>query len=91
VRRLLREAALACPAVEHEREPAVHVTRFGDFAVILQLVFWVRDYLEQPLARSEVHEEIDRRLRAAGIEMPLPIRTVVQEGAARSPRSPQEV
>ena len=91
VRRLLREAALACPAVDREREPVVLVTRFGDFSVTVLLVFWVRDYLEQGQARSDVHEEIDRRLRAAGIEMPSLVRAAVPEAGARARRSPQEV
>jgi MscS family membrane protein len=81
VKRILREAALASEYVDPERPPLVLVARFADFFVGVQLVFWVRDYSEQGLARSQVHEEAYRRLREAGIEIPLPTRRIIQERA----------
>jgi small-conductance mechanosensitive channel len=60
----------------------VLVTRFGDFAIAMRVVFWAKDYREQALAASQIHEEIYRRLREAGIEIPLPTSKVVQEGPA---------
>ncbi len=80
-KRLMHAAALASPLLDPEREPVVMVTRFADFAVNLLLVFWVRDYMDLGLARGQVHEEIDRRFREAGIEIPFPVRRVIQEGA----------
>jgi small-conductance mechanosensitive channel len=65
--------------VDVEREPVVTLVRFGDFSLHFRLVFWVRDYAEQGLALGEVHEEIYRRLSAAGIEIPFPVRRVIQE------------
>jgi MscS family membrane protein len=79
VKQILREAALASSRVDPEREPVVTLTRFGDFSVSFRLVFWVRDYEEQGLALGEVHEEIYRRFAEAGIEIPFPVRRVIQE------------
>jgi small-conductance mechanosensitive channel len=52
------------------------------------LIFWMRDDTE--LGLSQVHEEIDRRFREAGVEIPLPVRRIVLEAGAAAPRSPQE-
>jgi small-conductance mechanosensitive channel len=80
--RLLREAAATSPHFDKEKEPVVFVTRFGDFAVNLQLTFWVTDYRELNAARTEAHVEIDRRLREAGIEAPSPTTRLLREQIA---------
>jgi MscS family membrane protein len=80
VKRLLTEAALASSRVLPERPPSVLVNRLGEYAISLQVVFWARDYLEQGQARSEVQEEIYRRLKQAGIEIPLPTSRVLHQG-----------
>ena len=90
VRRVLAEAALASEYTDRERTPVVLVTKFADFFVNVLLIFWVRDYTEQGLGLSQVHEEIDRRFREAGVEIPLPVRRMVLEAGAAAPRSPQE-
>jgi small-conductance mechanosensitive channel len=82
VRRILADAARASEHVDRDRDPVVLVTRFGDFAIAMRVVFWAKDYREQALAASQIHEEIYRRLREAGIEIPLPTSKVVQEGPA---------
>lgn len=78
-RRLLREAASASPRTDRGREPEAFITRFAEFAVNLVLTFWVTDYREHNEARTEVHEEIDRLLREAGIEVPFPMTRLVRE------------
>ncbi len=86
-KRVLREAAAAAPKVDPALAPIVVVTRFAEYAVTLRVVFWARDYTEQALAASEVHEEIDRRFREAGIEIPFPTRRVIQEDGAAEERT----
>lgn len=76
---ILRAAALASPHVDAERPVTVLVTGFGESALNLLLVFEARDYLDQGLAISTVHEEIYRRLVEAGIEIPYPVRRIVDE------------
>jgi small-conductance mechanosensitive channel len=81
VKRVLVEAALASERVDRDRQPVALVTRFGEMVIQCRLVFWARDYTEQGLALSDVHEEVYRRFREAGIEIPLLVRRVVQEEA----------
>jgi MscS family membrane protein len=78
-RAILVDAALASTLVDPERPPVALVTRFGDFAVGLRVVFWPRTFGDQGLATSEVHEEISRRFAEARIEIPFPVRRVVGE------------
>jgi small-conductance mechanosensitive channel len=85
VKRILAEAALASTHVLADRPPVVLVTRLAEYAINLQVVFWARDYLDQGQARSDVHEEIYRRLTAAGIEIPIPTKKVIHEGPAAVP------
>jgi MscS family membrane protein len=85
VKRILTEATLASSHVLPDRSPVVLVNRLGEYAISLQVSFWARDYLDQGLARSEVHEEIYRRLKSAGIEIPLPTSKVIHEGPEAAP------
>ncbi len=78
-KRILTGAALSSAYVDREREPAVLVTHLGDFSINLRVVFWVRDYTEQGLALSDVHEAIYRGLAQAGIEIPFPVQRQIQE------------
>ena len=56
---------------------ATPVPTHAELAIQVLLVFWARDYGNQGLALSDVHEEVYRRLRAAGIEIPQPIARTV--------------
>jgi small-conductance mechanosensitive channel len=82
---ILADAALASPYVEPARPPVVLVTRFGDFSVNLLVVFWAKDYAEQGLALSSVLEEAYRRLAAEGIEIPFPVRRLIQSAGGAAP------
>jgi small-conductance mechanosensitive channel len=70
VRGLLEEAVRAAESVDTETPARVLLSRFGDLALHYTVVFRSRDYTEQAQARSEVLEQIHRRLGEAGIEIP---------------------
>lgn len=76
VQRELVEAALAVEKVLREPAPVARLMRFGPDALEFQLLFWVNELGAQAPARSDVHLEILRRLRAAGIDIPYPQRVV---------------
>jgi len=84
-RQVLAEAALAVARLDPDQPPVVVITRFAEHAVQLRLVCWVRDYTEQALAVSEVHEQVYRRLAQAGIEIPFPVHRIIHSGAAPPP------
>jgi small-conductance mechanosensitive channel len=83
VKRLLAEGAAASPRVDDARAPSVLVTRLGEYFVELEVTFWVRDFVEQGQALSDVYEQAYRRLAGAGIEIPLPVRRVLVEPAGK--------
>ena len=86
VKRILADAVRQSTYADKGREPVVLVTRFGDFALHLQVVFWARDYNEQGLALSEVYENIYRDFARAGIEIAYPVQRQIQEvGAPPTP------
>jgi small-conductance mechanosensitive channel len=90
-KRVLAAAARQSTRVDGAREPVVIVTRLAESVVNLRVAFWVRDYREQALALSEVHEAIYRGLTEAGIEIPYPVQRVIlgtPEPRARKTRRP---
>jgi small-conductance mechanosensitive channel len=70
VRRLLEESVRAAEGVDHGSPCRVLLSRFGGLGLYYSVVFRVRDYAEQAEARSEVLEQIHRRLGEAGIAIP---------------------
>jgi small-conductance mechanosensitive channel len=70
VRRILIESAQAGSHVDRDREPLALVTGFTDLAVGMMLKFWVNDFNDAGLARTEVLERVHDRLREAGVELP---------------------
>jgi small-conductance mechanosensitive channel len=89
VKQLLVDAALSCALVDEGRPPIALVQRFGDASVDLTVTFWVRDYLDQGVCRSQVLESIYRRLIDENIARPLPTRRIIHEGAVPEGAVPQ--
>ena len=89
VKSLLEQAARSSPLIDADRAPVVLVLRFGDASVDLQLVFWVRDYMDQGACRSEVLEGIHRRLTDAHVARPLPTRRIIHEGSLPESGAPE--
>jgi small-conductance mechanosensitive channel len=81
VKALLVDAARSSALIDADRAPVVVVQRFGDNSVDLQVVFWVRDYVDQGACRSQVLEAIHRGLLEANVARPLPARRIIHEGA----------
>lgn len=76
VRAALLEAARVHPAVLADPRPEVRFTRFGDSALELELLVWMRDPPGRERLTSDLNHQIDHNLRAAGIEIPFPQRTL---------------
>jgi MscS family membrane protein len=81
VKSILVEAARSSPLIDTDRAPVVLVQRFGDASVDLTLVFWVRDYMDQGVCRSQVLDGIYRRMIDSNVERPMPTRRIIHEGA----------
>jgi small-conductance mechanosensitive channel len=91
-KKVMLDAARASRYVDRDREPVVVVTRLADFGIGLRVAFWVRDFLEQGAAVSEVLEAIVRGFGEAGVEMAVPVQRVVDgvPAAARVLRPAKE-
>ncbi|MBW3660180.1 MAG: mechanosensitive ion channel family protein [Gemmatimonadetes bacterium] len=72
----LEEAADQTPGILKAPRPDVRTTEYGDFAILYEIKYWIRDYAElEEIADSymtRVWYSFDRR----GIEIPFPIRNV---------------
>jgi potassium-dependent mechanosensitive channel len=74
VMQTLKECALAHPGVLKSPEPQVLFRGFGDSSLDFELCAWVADLDTRGQVASDLHQDIDRRFRQAGIEMPFPQR-----------------
>lgn len=81
VERLLVEEAKrgagSIPGLLAEPEPFVRfIPGFGDSSLNFTLICQVAEFVDQYFAQHELRKRIFKRFRAAGIEIPFPIRTV---------------
>jgi small-conductance mechanosensitive channel len=74
VMQTLKECALAHPGVLQNPEPQVLFRSFGDSSLDFELRTWVADLDTRLQVASDLHQDIDRRFRQAGIEIPFPRR-----------------
>jgi small-conductance mechanosensitive channel len=76
VMRTLKECALAHPGVVKSPEPRVLFQNFGDSSLDfeLEVVIVIADVDDNEQIESDLRQEIDRRFRQAGIEIPFPQR-----------------
>jgi small-conductance mechanosensitive channel len=71
---ILKECALAHPGVMKSPEPRILFRSFGDSALNFELRVWVTEVDNRIEIESDLHQEIERRFRQAGIEIPFPQR-----------------
>jgi MscS family membrane protein len=79
VRQLLADSVQASSHVDRDRAPVVHVTRLGEFAITLQVVFWALDFSHVAPARSDGYEAVYGALAAAGIGPAVPAWRLLQD------------
>ena len=97
VMQTLKECALAHPGVMKNPEPRILFRSFGDSSLDFELRAWIADVDNKLQIESDLHQEIDRRFRQAGIEIPFPqrdlhVRSVEHTTMLRQPcerRSPE--
>jgi small-conductance mechanosensitive channel len=70
----LRECAEANPAVATTPAPKAFFMGFGRSSLDFELRVWVSDIDNRREVQSDLHQEIDRRFRELGIEIPFPQR-----------------
>jgi small-conductance mechanosensitive channel/CRP-like cAMP-binding protein len=78
VRRVLVAAARATPEVLTEPAPDCFPVEFGDSAVVYTLRYWIDRFDRDGDIRGEVLTRVWYAARRAGLEIPFPIRTIVE-------------
>ena len=85
----LTQAASSVDGVQAEPAPTAWITSLDDSTVVLELRFW-HDHAERHRVRSDVAEEGLKRLRAAGVDLPVPIQEVLLSGSLDLPEHPED-
>jgi potassium efflux system protein len=83
VLQILKDCAEQHPLVTKIRPPQVLFMDFGESSLDFELRVFVEDVSNRLQVMSELHQEIDRRFREAGVEIPFPQRDI----HIRSPKS----
>jgi small-conductance mechanosensitive channel/CRP-like cAMP-binding protein len=77
IRRMLVEAARDVPGVRHDPPPDSFPTEFADSSVNYAVRFWIDDFRRDVEIAGEVRARIWYAAARHGIEIPFPIRTVI--------------
>ncbi len=64
-----------------EQAPFIRYHTFGDSSIGFSVILRAREYTDQYLLTHEFVKRLQRRYRAEGIEIPFPIRTVINGGS----------
>jgi len=70
----LKEAAMASSKVMRLPEPQVLFVNFGESSLDFQLRVWISNIDDRFSVKSQLHQEVDRRFREAGIVIAFPQR-----------------
>ena len=70
----LKEAAMASSKVMRMPEPQVFFVNFGESSLDFELRVWMSNIDDRFTVKSQLHQEIDRRFRQAGIVIAFPQR-----------------
>lgn len=92
---ILSEVGNAHPDATQDPPPSPIFTRFGESSLDFELRVWIADISLRLRVTSELNQEIDRRFREAGVEIPFPqrdlhLRSVDPAVLVRASPSPQE-
>lgn len=74
VKTVLLESALDCPYVLRDPEPDVFVKRLGDWSVLYELRYWLKDHGHYEIANSQINAILWHSLKRNGIQIPPPVR-----------------
>jgi len=87
VKETLEKCALASSKVLRMPEPQILFLRFGESSLDFELRVWISDIDERIQLTSDLHQEIDRRFREAGIVIAFPQRDLHVRSVEESPVS----
>jgi potassium efflux system protein len=90
---LLKEIAESNLSVLSDPPSSVLFLEFGDSSLNFELRVWIRDFIDRYRIQSELNQEIDRRFRSEGIQIPFPQRDLhvrsIDESASSTSINPK--
>ncbi len=78
VKRAILEAAYSVHEVLSEPRPEVWLTTFADSSISYKLRFWITNFPQRFAIESKVREAIWYRFSRDGLEIPFPMRNIIQ-------------
>jgi len=90
VRQILVEAARQSPGVLTDQDPDCLPIEFGESAVVYALRYWIDRFDRDTDIKGEVLARVWYAAQRAGLEIPFPIRTVLQQGAQVQSLAPDD-
>jgi small-conductance mechanosensitive channel len=76
VKKILLDIAENTEGVEKKPAPSVHFLELGEYALQFLVVAWVNSPKDQFSVKTKINEEIYRRFREEGIEIPYPTQDI---------------
>lgn len=78
VKKVLLKTALEVDGVLHEPFPKVFLESFNDFSITYKIWIWIDDFYNYRTIESCIKEKIWYKFRRESIEIPFPIRNVIE-------------
>lgn len=80
-KKIMLDIAASNKKILNNPAPIALFTEFGEFALVLQMFYWVDNCFDIFTAQDEINSQIKKRFEQEGIEIPYPARTVyLKEG-----------
>lgn len=87
--KVMREVVGSVEAVKKHPPPEFHLLDFADSSINYRIRFWIENYSKRFEIDTDVRVGLWYAFHRAGLEIPFPIRTLVQEPAAETPDKEQ--
>ena len=76
VKEVLRTILIREPCVAKDPPPEVRTIEYGDFSILYEMKFWIRDYGEYQRINDSIMTKVWYAFKFYGIQIPFPIRSV---------------
>ncbi len=80
VKETMKACALSVSSVVKDPGPDVFITKFGDFAVEMMMVYGIERFSDKVPSQDAISMQILKRFQEEGIEIPYPTRVVYSKG-----------
>ncbi|KAA0258519.1 mechanosensitive ion channel [Deferribacter autotrophicus] len=76
---VVKKVLLSSIHVDKSKDVNVYLKRYNDFSIDYDIAFWIKEYKFTREARDEIYSALWYEFKLAGIEIPFPIRTIINK------------